>query len=127
MTVSLLRRRESSKNTEMSIDNATAFAPDVASTIITYVLGPVVSVAIVTAAIISGITLWYQKKNHEATKKAEKDKVQLAGLAEAFRLLNDVKHREARKVVYDIKSGWSASESSFNIIGIQNTTSKGES
>ena len=42
-------------------------------------------------------------------------------------MLNDVKHREARKVIYDIKTGCSASESSFNIIGISSVTSKGES
>ena len=87
---------------------------------------PLAGVAVTAGAVIvSIITFSFQKKTFDATAKAEKEKVLLAGLAEAFRLLNDVKHREARKVLYNIAPDWAPRESSFNIICIQPTTSKG--
>jgi hypothetical protein len=118
----------------MLIDDATLLQIDV-NTIIAWFTASfteywesVISIAITTAAVfVSAVTLWYQKKNYMETVKAEKEKVLLAGLAEAFRLLNDVKHREARKVLYNIRPGWAPSESSFNIIGIKEVTSKDES
>ncbi len=90
---------------------------------------PLAGVAVTAGVVIVSITTYsFQKKNFDSTTKAERKKVLLAGLAEAFRLLNDVKHREARKVIYDIKTGCSASESNlFNIISISSVTSKGES
>jgi hypothetical protein len=49
----------------------------------------------------------------------ERRKFRLKALTEAFRLLNDVKHREARKVVYG-----NATVSSFEIFGLVGLNSK---
>jgi hypothetical protein len=71
-------------------------------------------------AAISLTILYYQRKGFRETAKAEKQKVLLTGLAEAFRLLNDVKHREARKVLYG-----NASPSSYEIVGFNRPTPEG--
>jgi hypothetical protein len=61
--------------------------------------------------IVSVVTYVFQRK-----------KFRLTALTEAFRLLNDVKHREARKVVYD-----KPNMSSFDIFGlVRPPTSGGE-
>lgn len=69
------------------------------------------------AVFVSAVTLWYQRRTHRETAEAEKEKVRLAALAPVFRLLNDLKHSEARNVLYDIDTD-SLSSSSFDIMGI---------
>jgi hypothetical protein len=82
----------------MAIDNATYFE--------------LIVVTIVTTAgvIVSVITYFFERK-----------KFRLTALAEAFRLLNDVKHREARKVVYG-----NPKISSFEILGLVRPISEEE-
>jgi hypothetical protein len=73
-----------------------------------------IAVPLIVAAIggaLSYITYRYQKK-----------RTRHAALADAFRMLNDVKHREARKVLYDIGEGKIPRESSYKIIGIDKET-----
>jgi hypothetical protein len=77
---------------------------------------------------VSLIIFWFQRKSYEATNEAEKQKTRLAAVAEAFRLLNDVRHREARKVLYDTETSPNTfNKSSFVIMDIAIVDENGDS
>jgi hypothetical protein len=65
-------------------------------------IGTIAGIATITATIVAIITYVYGRK-----------KFRLTTLLEAFRLLNDTKHKEAHKVLYD-----NISHSSFDILGV---------
>src|SRR5918996_419540 len=88
-----------------------------------YALPIVVAVTTAAGVIVSVVTYIFEKRKFRSSEEAEEKKLRLTGLAEVFRLLNDVKHREARKVLYDIDERRPIRESSYNIIGIKEVTS----
>jgi hypothetical protein len=109
----------------MAVDNATSLPQPSIGPIVNLlsVYLPIV-VAITTAAgvIVSVITYIFEKKKFDLTSKAEDKRFRLTALAEAFRLLNDREHREARKVLYG-----NIGSSSFDIVGVNRLTVNEES
>jgi hypothetical protein len=96
----------------MAIDNAiTLFQSDVDLLInlLGTFLAPIVVAITTVASVVVSLVI----------HKFEKKRFRLAALAEVFRLLNDVKHREARKVVYG-----NPNISSSEIIGLVRPTSE---
>ncbi len=79
---------------------------DIASLLLANAVPLVVAITAAAGTIVSVVTYKFQRKLFR-----------LASLAEAFRLLNDVKHREARKVIYG-----NANMSSYEIIGLDRPT-----
>ena len=67
---------------------------------------------IATAAAIAAVAVSY------ITHSFEKKKFRLSALMEVFRLLNDIKHKEARKVLYG-----DATTASYEILGLENNKS----
>jgi len=68
-----------------------------------------IAIYVTAAAAAAAVTVSY------ITHSFEKKKFRLSALMEVFRLLNDIKHKEARKVVYG-----DATKSSFEILGLEN-------
>jgi hypothetical protein len=66
-------------------------------------------IAIIVGAILSIIT-------YRSTEK----RFRLTSLVEAFHILNDAKHREARKVIYD-----NPTSLSYEILGLERPTQEG--
>ena len=67
---------------------------------------------ITTAAAIAAVAV------SSITHRFEKKKFRLSALMEVFRLLNDIKHKEARKVVYG-----DATTASYEILELENNKS----
>ena len=99
---------------QQHIDTMTA--ENAATDLLPWIVAGITGIGVV----VSFITFWFQRERSHETSKAEKQRVLLARLAEAFRLLYDVRHRVARKVVYG-----NPDPSSFEIIGLNRPTVEG--
>lgn len=89
----------------MVIENSTIVVKFGEANYVGDIIVPIVVARIVAA--VSILIFWYQRKTARHT-----------AVAEAFKMLNDVKHREARKVLYDIDEKRPPREASYDIIGI---------
>jgi hypothetical protein len=94
----------------MVLDNATSGQElnTLADFLVVYAAPFVVAITAITGSFVSYITYRFQKK-----------RLRLNALTDAVRMLHDVKHREARKVIYG-----SANMSSFEIIGLNRPTAE---
>jgi hypothetical protein len=108
----------------MAIDNASTLLLQTDVNVVVNLLGTywetiVVTIVAAAGVIVSVVTYIFERKKFDLTREAEDKKFRLTALTEAFRLLNDVKHREARKVVYG-----NLKISSFEILGLVRPTSE---
>jgi hypothetical protein len=92
-------------NNKMAIENTTIFIQPGEASYVGNILIP-----IIVAGIVAAVSIYISRYQKKMTSHA--------AVAEAFRMLNDVKHREARKVLYDIDDKKSPREAPYNIIGI---------